>query len=169
MKCVYFFFLYMLIKNYPTCPTILPHADKPRQDAIYSKKFGRIIFPLSYHFSFRCILPSQRMASGRHLWDWAFGRIVILPFILPTQKYRSDATFKANFGRIIILLFILPFSRKIILPFLGDSFSRCVKDWARKNRRSFFTTPAVTLIAEVTDLIANLCLRSRFVTVRLDF
>ena len=25
-----FFFLYMLIKKYPTCPTILPHADKAR-------------------------------------------------------------------------------------------------------------------------------------------
>lgn len=98
----------MLIKNYPTCPTILPHADKPRQDAIYSKKFGRIIFQLSYLLSYQL------------------------------KKYRSDATFKANFGRIIILLFILPFSRKIILPFLGDNFSRCVKDWARKNRRSFF-------------------------------
>ena len=60
--CAHFFFLYMLIKKYPTCPTILPHADKARQDAIYSKKFGRILFRLSYLFSFRCILPVQRMA-----------------------------------------------------------------------------------------------------------
>lgn len=132
------FFLYMLIKNYPTCPTILPHADKPRQDAIYSKKFGRIIFQLSYLFSFRCTLSFQRMAFWRHLWDWAFGRIVILPFILPTQKCRSDATFKANFGRIIILLFILPFSRKIILPFFGRQFLSLCQRLGKKKPAQFF-------------------------------
>ena len=58
-----YFFLYMLIKKYPTCPTILPHADKARQDAIYSKKFGRILLTVSYLFDFRCILLVQRMAS----------------------------------------------------------------------------------------------------------
>ena len=50
----YIFFLYILIKKYPTCPTILPHADKPRQDAIYNKKFGRILLTVSYLFDFRC-------------------------------------------------------------------------------------------------------------------
>lgn len=60
--CAYIFFLYMLIKKYPTCPTILPHADKPRQDAIYSKKFGRILLAVSYLFDFRCVLPVKRMA-----------------------------------------------------------------------------------------------------------
>ena len=59
---IYFFSPYMLIKNYPTCPTILPHANKARQDAIYSKKIGRILFPVSYLFNSRCILPIQRMA-----------------------------------------------------------------------------------------------------------
>ena len=57
-----FFFSIVLIKKYPTCPTILPHADKARQDAIYSKKIGRILLPVSYLFDFRCILPIQRMA-----------------------------------------------------------------------------------------------------------
>ncbi len=65
--CVYFF-PYRAIKKYPTCPTILPSADKWRQDAKNPQKFGRIIFQLSYLFSVWCILPTQRMASGRHLW-----------------------------------------------------------------------------------------------------
>ena len=133
------------IKNCPTCPTILPHADKPRQYAICSQIFGRIIFQLSYLFSLGLFLPNQRMASEHHLWAWGFGRILSYLLSYQTHKWRQNAIYGFAFGRIIILPFyptFYPTSKKSILPFLSylfeeAIFSSCVGWWARKNRRSF--------------------------------